>query len=59
LKKAGFQKNKGVIPHFRNIEKIMKNQPKPRDKIEVLELTNTRYEKICSVKNQSNVTSVV
>jgi len=29
LKKEGFQKNTGAIPHFKNIENIKKNQINP------------------------------
>ena len=29
LKKTGFQKKRGAIPHFKNIEKIRKNHVNP------------------------------
>ena len=38
---------------------MIKNQPNPKDSIEVLELTNVIYEKICSMRNQSKVINVV
>lgn len=30
LKKMGFHINKGVIPHFKKIQKIITNQQKPK-----------------------------
>jgi hypothetical protein len=42
LKKAGFQKNKGVIPHFKNIENTKKNQLIPNDNIDSLETLLTK-----------------
>ena len=33
LKKVGFQIKKGAIPHFKKIEKTMKNQANPITKI--------------------------
>jgi len=56
LKKVGFHIKNGAMPHFRKIDRIIKNQAMPIMKTSFSEDTLIRYKKTCSIKYQSKVT---
>ena len=55
LKNTGFQKKRGAIPHFKNMENIKKNHIIPIVNTLLNVVTCMKYRNTCSNKNQSNV----
>jgi len=50
---------RGAIPHFTKIHTVNINHTRPIESKLVIDLELTRYVNTCSIKNQSNVRSLV